>query len=926
MGMSEEIRNDIRLAKSMIESNLITKAKDTLYQCIKRTQKLILETHSSNTSLLQVFAQLLNKSYKSMARIEKKQRHYTESIEWYQKAYNSAKKADATPDLATKTFRELQDTISFYTTKIKSSKSPIRIRPSPNQQRLYQKNCQKITTSSSCKRQETLKHRDDFVNMRIYATPMKEKSEITTKKNKIKTKSKLSNGEKGIALGINEKISKIFNSFHLKNKKPQKNIEKSDQSEKKSTEIFQESEIQLKSPDLTLKVPKSMNFSLETGIKLGVLNTKAEKKNVSNKLEEEKAIIVRKVCAEAADFLSKRLESRTNALGFIVKSSKILMNSIETNILYYLNQNYTKITIICKQNNKKYTLTLPFNQDQGSISEYIDKKIENYLLIVDDKLEIVPISSKTIAKGFVVDEISYTVSICEEYPREKYCVSGTFMKTFLEKHDKSEAKNQFLQVFTKLPQRKNPMQAFSCVFVNEKHQISVNSLENWRKIFHISEFSYNNLPVTAKISELSFENSFYYILSISNFPYIRLPKHIISNNFWNPSSNSCNHILLLNSIHFSDNFTDFYLELPQIIKKIPSILEKSPEETLQISVNSGSIIKNLQSGSPKAQDKDGFNKKHLKSLIKLQRKFKKYLIDDKNKLQINEYNGVILSTKIQDFEVNVLAKNDACLVQMANVEKHFYLYINHFMFLYVKKLVDSIIIEYSTATGKIGTKIFNFSKGIFDQIGDGRIIYRDCKLVNRDLHQICCYYYTSGLLEFSVTNKLGHESKFRIDIQTLSSSLGLDSQYLYGMVKFAVKNLLIIKEPDIIYLDLGRKYTTLDSVIKIQAFFRGRSIRKTIPRVTMNAIYKNYLMLKKKKYAILLILKDKIIMLRAIRGCEVWGKNLSKIALDREGLLTNIDYFFHNFIKIGMSKNQDEKIVFNGLDKYASTDDVYKYR
>lgn len=862
-----------------------------------------------------------------MARAEKKQCHYTESIEWYQKAYNSAKKAEPTLDLATKTFRELQETISSFSSKIKPSKSPIETRASPNLQRVYQKRCQKITSSSSCKRQEILKYRENFTNMRIYATPIKGKSEITAKINKIRAESRLSAGEKGNCSGINEKINNIFKDNHLKSKKAYKNPIKS---EKKSFDLSQESENKLKSPEITLKTIKSENFSLETGIKLGVLNMKTAESHSNNKREEEKAIKVRKVCSEAADFLSKRLESSKNALGFIVKRSKILMNSIETDISYYLSQNYAKITIICQQNSKKYILSLPFNQDQGSISEYIDKKIENYLLIVDNKLEIVPISSKTIAKGFAVDEISYTMSICEEYPREKFIVSGAFMDTFLEKHNKNEAKNEFLQVFTKFPQRKNPIQAFASVFVNEKHQISTKSLENWKKIYHISEFSYKNLLVTAKISEFSCENAFYYILSISNFPFIRLPKHIISNNFWNPSSNSCNHLLLLNSIQFSDNFADFYLEIPQTLQKPPTLLEIFPEETLQFSVNSESIIKNMQSEAPKAQDKDGFNEKNLKSLIKLQKKFKKYLIEDKNRI-MDEHNGVILTKKIQNFEVNVLAKNDACLVQMTSAERHFYLYVNHFMFpfprfLYVRNLVDSIVIGNDTATARIGMKSFNFSKGIFDQIGDGRIIFRDCKLVNRDLYQICCYYYTSGVLEFVVTNKLGHESKFRIDIQTLSSSLGLDRQYLYGIVRFAVKNLLIIKEPDIIYLDLGRKYTNLDSVLKIQAFFRGRFIRKTIPRVIMNAIYKNFLVLKKKKYAILLILKDKLIMVRAVRGSEVWGINLEKAALDREGLLMNMDYFFHNFIKIGMSKDQSEKIVFTGLDKYASADNVYKNR
>lgn len=39
MGKSEEIRNEIKSAKSMMENNLVVQAKDIIYQCIKKNSK-----------------------------------------------------------------------------------------------------------------------------------------------------------------------------------------------------------------------------------------------------------------------------------------------------------------------------------------------------------------------------------------------------------------------------------------------------------------------------------------------------------------------------------------------------------------------------------------------------------------------------------------------------------------------------------------------------------------------------------------------------------------------------------------------------------------------------------------------------------------------------------------------------------------------
>lgn len=922
MNNTEEIRKDLRSAKDMLNKKFTQQAKECLNNCIGKIQKIILKVHTSETNLLQDLALLLNKCYKYLGRAEKTSQNYKESISWYQKAYNSISKIQNFHHARLKTYRELQDTLSFQAKSSLLNKTPNKLRISSNPTKLAQIKSQNLSINLLDIARKKSSYIKSIKNAYKISSFSNVSSGSSIKRMKKKQKIEISDIKKpnimGSYLNINKMIEKLSGQSKIVPTKPTKMIDNS----KNSCDLA-------KTPEIARKISVGEQFSFESGVKIPIFNMKESEKHIQKGGENDKSLKTRNLCTEIVDFIGEKLEKSCKERKFIVKVSKILIEATECEVTYYLNNKNNKVAIQCLYNRQKYMLKLPFTESQMTIIEFIDKKIENFLNVVDEKLVLTEVSYKNVAKGFVLDDLSYVLDVNIETPRGSFCISGGFVDNFNENREKNELKNEFSQVFTSFPKLKNQIQTFACVFVNEKLQICVDSLENWKKVYHVSDFVYKNSSVSAKIYEFSKENAFYYVISLENCPIIRIKKEIVVTNFWILTSNSCDYQSLLNSIHFSDDFSVFFIDIKRnSFKKLEFFklfasksIKTMKENDFSTSVPGLKILK--------APSEMQFSQKYLKSLVKFQRKFKNYLISDQKKL-VTQVDSIILKKNMLGFDVSAIARSTACFIQMNSPKKNFYLYISHNSFpyprfFYVTKVVNSIFVADGNVMSKLYSKVFNFNSGIYDQIGDGRIIYRDCKVINSNLYRICAIYCESGLLEFIVTNKLDQERSFRIDIQTLSSSTGLESQNLNSIVRFAIKNLIVIKEPGIIYIDLTKKFSALSSIIKIQAFLRSKLIQRNFKKIYMKLLYKNNLILKNQKYTVLIYEKASLVLLRIIRRYEVFGANLERDILDQEGFLSNLDFFFNNIIKIGLCKNTKGHIWFSGLEKYLSMSDAYKY-
>ncbi|OMJ84047.1 hypothetical protein SteCoe_14917 [Stentor coeruleus] len=917
MNKTEEIRKEVRSAKSMLNKNLTSKAKEYLNYCIGKIQKIILEVRDSETNLLQDLALMLNKCYKYLGRAEKASRNYKESINLYQKAYNSISKTQNFPEATIKTYRELQEAVSSQPKKLLISKTPNKLRISSN---IKSENLSLNPIDSTHKKILHTKRIKSAYKMPSISNIL---SGNSFKNLQRKPKAKILDTKKPNIMESYLNINKMLEKISGQSKISPAKLRKRTSNSKNSFEI-------IKTPEIVGKIFVGEQLAFETGTRIPVLNKKDPEIQIQKRGEEEKSLKDKKLCTEIADFIGEKLETKSKGKKFIIKVSKIIIKATECEVTYYLNSKSNKVTIKCLYNNEKYMLKLPFAESQMTTIEFIDKKIENFLNIVDGKLVLTEVSYANIAKGFVVDDVSYILDISVENIRNSFCISGGFVENFNENKEKNDIRNAFSQIFTSFPKLKSPSQTFSCVFVNEKQQICVDSLGNWKKVYQISDFAYKSSLISVKIYEFSKENVFYYILALENCPFVRIKKDIVMAHYWISASNSCDYQSLLNSIHFSDDFSVFFIDLKKNSFKKLEFFKLFASKSIKTINENGSSMAVPGLKILKIPSEIQFPEKYYKILVKFQRKFKKYLIDDRKKL-VSQVDSIILKENKLGFEVSVIARSTACFIQLNSPKKNYYSYIDHKSFpypryFYVTRIIDSIVIADGAVKAKLYSKVFNFNSGIYDQIGDGRIIYRDCKIINSNLYRICAIYYESGFLEFIVTNKLDQECNFRIDIKTLSASTGLESQYLNSIVRFAIKNLIVIKEPGIIYLDLTKKFSSLSSIIKIQAFFRGKFVQKTFKRIPMKLLYKNHLILKNQKYTALIYEKASLVLLRVIRRHEVFGANLDKDVLSSEGLLSNLDFFFNSFIKTGLHKNLKGKIGFSGLEKYLSITDAYKYK
>lgn len=207
-------------------------------------------------------------------------------------------------------------------------------------------------------------------------------------------------------------------------------------------------------------------------------------------------------------------------------------------------------------------------------------------------------------------------------------------------------------------------------------------------------------------------------------------------------------------------------------------------------------------------------------------------------------------------------------------------------------------------------------------LNEGKVIYRTCIKILGVLYQVVVAL-NSELLKFTYKRGsfMGGSLDFEISIDSACEKSGFSKSFLIPMVNFMIKNLLFLKDDEIV-IDTSTGAINIDQVIRrLQATFRSYIQRKRLYKLThMKLLLKIKKSMENAIYTVILFEKFDCLLLCAVKGFEVYKKYISKtmeISLERIVKENMHDLFIMNNLEIHA---KDVTIVSKDLQKTFITE------
>jgi hypothetical protein len=310
----------------------------------------------------------------------------------------------------------------------------------------------------------------------------------------------------------------------------------------------------------------------------------------------------------------------------------------------------------------------------------------------------------------------------------------------------------------------------------------------------------------------------------------------------------------------------------------------------------------------------------------IQKAYKNYISADKHKLN-KPLDSLIGTIKIYPsqlkLKISVISKVTGCLFK-TNFLSHSYTLLTPYSiypsprYYYIRTFLKFLKFSNEGFEVEYRENFYKFIKEKFDD-KDARIIHRSCKIIDSKLYQIIAFMASEELVDFIVTSSFNQNIKFRVDVNSLRTYIGIGGLNVTGLVSYAVRSMLVIRDPDVCYLDMSRNLDNMNKIVKIQALIKAKLIKKRFSTEPMELIYKTKAVFSGFRFTVLIFRKKSTILIRLVKGFDVIGLNLDRKALEKDGLLMNIHSFYHKFIsaKVQVSLIQN-KFTAYGLEKYIN--------
>ena len=864
-----KLRELLRQSKVFLVTDNLNQAKNCVDNAISYAQELILKAGVNETDNLKKLSAIIAKCYKLYARIMKTWKKYPESLQWYQKAQKYIQLNCDNP----KSLDKIENEIKEVGLKVNTHEK------------------KHILTSRKQNNKRNLQRYDEAKNKFNYEAS----SRIRTFSSNL--------------ISRNSEISAINNSinFHISNQsmKQSKRQTYSTLPEPLFNKHIPESNHNRHTPE-----SKYNKLTPEPESSYSKLAPEANDNTLtpsSNAIEPNPVInitlIIHKDQATSTIYEQPKLSIISNSSipqlncykptpeKIFIRKKELLFKDKASEVRYYYIPKKKLIEIECVyHNNNKYILIQAFDQDNQCIDVYIKDKIEPFLSIINNQLCLVPVAKVLLVQGISIQKNGdFEVTIEKINPR---CYLEVNFKGN-SNHNKSK---HFIKKIKSIVEYQSIEQLFD-KFIVVNNKIIKFDEANSLCLLISKIITINNTEKTIKIKEIESKNNKTLYIYVETYKIIRIKLKYLKKKTKINTDNNDYIKQLVDSIEERDG--NLRIHYKKMTKLMPIIIEKKSRSATPQLLSAVSVA----SIAPTESKSSTFKSVYL--IIKIQQKFRKYLQEDIKKLQVPEDTLLLQKQKIIDnteLNISFFSKKTGCLISISMNSNFFQLFVPYFLlpaqrFYYVNKLLNSINLMQNKLLLQYNSQSFEFSQNIYKEFNENRIIYRSCKLISNILYQIIVMIQHNNVLEFLINSSTSSTQILRIDVESLSKHLGIERNNLSLILSFTINKMLVLKDSNICYLDMSKKYNINASVLKLQDFLKRVLNKKKFERDRMRLIYKNQIKFQGNKFCALIFLKTNAVLVRLVRGFDIIGLNFNRTLMEKDGfLLLDIDYLFNNVI------------------------------
>lgn len=586
----------------------------------------------------------------------------------------------------------------------------------------------------------------------------------------------------------------------------------------------------------------------------------------------------------------------------LVMKEKAYFMYVQCDFSFYYTKQSKIITTSVYFNGKNYLLDYKINSDKG-LTSIISEDILPYLDLANDKLVIGQLVKINFIEGyFYINEFSGLLKFTIQQPRSNF-------------HAEAYSNNTVLSCLT-------PITNFT-----EKLNINFFDIprEKFLTFYTIEEKVLKlDFPINDEVELLFFNKE---LTVFDNEYYFK----ISSINFLNDQK------FLIESINASTKKISYCVVNKQYLKSMHKIEEVITGRNIDLlvkilTVKFGQVklhLKTKESNIPKALTLS--NQIRRKRVTRLQSLYRGYSVRKANGVskgitiylrpgKLTSVLSFIYSTEEKTLKLSLFHKQ---LEYSLSLKAPIPFPIPYFKYLYKNVKLDHFPIL------RVGKEYEKFQIVYKDFINShdlifNRLIFRTGLSINLKHYIVSMSLSKSFLNEIILVFKLQYNvfsdsiSIITIDLDTISDKTEIPKQNLIAIGYYVAKYMLVVKGPDLLYIDLSKsKIDLMNYAQKIQSNFRGYWARKTLPKIMekKTLLIKKKICIKGENWTVLFYERENDLLVFLVQGIMVLRSVLDKNIIEAHSTLSGMNsYIAKSIIPSIDVKNVAGALVISGVE------------
>jgi hypothetical protein len=634
----------------------------------------------------------------------------------------------------------------------------------------------------------------------------------------------------------------------------------------------------------------------------------SEKSGISMSFKGAERVILKRPILQLSEPKSHQI-TPTEFERILVTSQKAYFMYVQCDFSFYYTKQSKIITTVVQYNNQTFSLDTKMTAAKG-LTNFITEDILPYLDLVNNKLVLGQLVKINFLEGyFYLNGYSGLLKFTIQQPRSDFLAEAYASKSVMTCLSQITTFTDKLNVnFFEIPREK-----FLTFYTIEEKTLKVDlPLEDKMELL------YYNKELTVH------ENDFFVKISVVNF--LKDQKFLIE------------------SINAESRKVSYCVVNKEYLKVVYGIQEQITGRNIDVlakllTVKFGQVklhLKAKEGNIPKILRIN--NQSRKKKVTKLQSFYRGYSVRKGN--AVSKGITIYLRPKKQTSILSFIYSTQENCLKLNLFHKHLEYSLNlfepiPFKLPYFRYLSRYLSLDHFPQL-KLGRETLKFSIVYKDVVNTSdlifdRLIFRTGLRINSKHYIVSMSLSKSYLEEIMLVFKLQHNvfsdsiSIITIDLDTISEKTEIPKQNLISIAYYVSKYMLVVKGPDLLYIDLSKSKIDLSRYAqRIQANYRGYWTRKRLPKVDKKKIIiKKKVSLKGENWTIMFFEKENEIVLNMVRGINVLTLCLDKVIIEAHCSLSTLDYYItESLIPAINIKYRNGKPVIYGLESLKTCLDI----